>query len=71
MSEMKAKRATIVVDLHHSRCDLCKVALRDDLATECAVCGAHFELIVSNHVGLAGKLSRKRESAGVRNGEPG
>ncbi len=60
------KNATIVVDLRNSRCDQCKVALHDELATKCPVCGACFDAIVSNHVGLAARLQRKREQAGVR-----
>lgn len=61
------KTATIIVDMRNSRCDLCKVALRDELATKCAACGASFDSIVSNHVTLAAKLQRKRDEAGVLN----
>ena len=57
--------ASIVVDLWRLRCSHCKVALHDDLADECPVCGAKFDSIVSNHVGLANKLRKKREAAGV------
>ena len=65
MSERQGKRASIVVDLWRVRCDHCKVALRDDLAATCAVCGSEFDSIVSNHVGLATKLHNKRKGAGV------
>lgn len=57
--------AAIVVDLRAMRCDRCKVAVHNDLATECPVCGARFDSVVSNHVGLAAKLTRTRIQAGV------
>lgn len=57
--------AAIVVDMRAMRCDHCKVAVHDDLATQCAVCRARFDSIVSNHVGMAAKLERKRAQAGV------
>ena len=59
------KRASIVVDLRHLRCDNCKVALHDELATACPVCGVTFDSLTSNHAGLAAKLERRREAAGV------
>lgn len=55
--------ASIVVDIQAVRCGNCKVALPDELATQCPVCGAIFDRIVSNHVGLAGKLRKKRLEA--------
>lgn len=58
--------APIVVDLRTIRCDHCKVAIHDDLAIACPVCGARFDSIVSNHVGLAAKLENKRAKGGVR-----
>lgn len=58
-------QAAIVVDFRHVRCEFCKVELRSDLATECSVCGAEFNEIVTNHVGLDERLRRKRELAGV------
>lgn len=57
---------SIVVDFRHIRCDNCKVALHDELATLCPVCGAVFDSIMSNHAGLAARLEQKREAAGVR-----
>lgn len=58
--------ASILVDLVTRRCNNCKVALRDELAEKCPVCGASFDRISSNHVGLANKLRKKREEAGIR-----
>lgn len=59
------KVASIVVDFRHVRCSNCKVALHDELATECAICAARFDSITSNHVGLAERLHKKRRAAGV------
>jgi len=57
---------SIVVDFRHIRCENCKVGLHDQLATSCPVCGAVFDRITSNHVGMAARLERRREAAGVR-----
>ena len=57
--------AAIVVDIHHARCDACKVILHDELAKVCPACGATFDAVMSNHVGLATKLTGRREAAGV------
>ncbi len=57
--------ASIVVDLRNIRCGNCKVALRDELATVCPVCGVQFTGLSSNHVGLAQKLRRRRAAAHV------
>jgi uncharacterized Zn finger protein (UPF0148 family) len=65
MTHQHNTTAAIVADMRNIRCDQCKVAIRDDLSTECPVCGAWFDSIVSNHVGVAQKLSAKREQAGV------
>ena len=70
MTDIPPKSASMVVDLHHIRCDHCKVALHDELATECPVCKAHFDAIVSNHVGLAAKLYERREAEGIRTCAP-
>jgi hypothetical protein len=59
------KRASIVVELRQLRCDGCKVALPNELVTVCPICGAVFDSIVSNHAGLAARLKRRREAAGV------
>ena len=65
MVETRVIHASIVVDLRHARCDQCKVVLRDELATECPTCGAQFDAILTNHVGLDTGLKKKREEAGV------
>ncbi len=57
--------ASIIVDLRHTRCSNCRVALQDELATKCQACGAVFDAISSNHVGLADKLRKKRQDADV------
>ena len=65
MNPGQEQHASIVVDMWNFRCDRCKVALHDDLVTECPACGAVFDAIVSNHVGLAAKFYAKRKDAGV------
>ena len=62
---MKDQNASILVDFRYIRCESCKVAIHDEMACECEMCGAHFDDIISNHVGLAEKLRSKREAAGV------
>ncbi len=62
---MEMTTASILVDLRTIRCGNCKVALQDELAEKCLVCGASFDRITSNHVGLADKLRKKREKAGI------
>ncbi len=66
MTEKPVNTASLVVDLRNIRCDHCKVAIHNELATQCPMCGARFDSIVSNHVGLATKLEAKRAEAGVR-----
>ena len=65
--EEREETTALVVDLRALRCDRCKVAVHDELATECPVCGSQFDAIVSNHAGLAKKLDEKRVRAGVQN----
>lgn len=65
MNPNEQRTASIVADVRNIRCDQCKVAIHDELATQCAVCGARFDSIISNHAGLAKKLYAKREAAGV------
>ena len=65
MNPGQEQHASIVVDMWNFRCDRCKVALHDDLVTECPACGAVFDAIVSNHVGLAARFYAKREAEGV------
>jgi hypothetical protein len=57
--------ASIVVDMRNIRCGNCKVALQDEMAIECPVCGAAFDSVSSNHVGLAERLLQRRDAAGV------
>ena len=57
--------AAILVDFRFMRCGGCKVALHDELAKECPVCGVTLDRVSSNHVGLARKLAEKREEAGI------
>lgn len=59
------ERASMVVDLRHIRCGNCKVAVQDELARTCPVCGATFTHVTSNHVGLADKLRKTRLAAGI------
>lgn len=58
--------ASIIVDFRNARCANCKVLLRDDLQEKCDACGAVFDRVVSNHVGLAEKLQKKRDEAGIK-----
>ena len=51
--------------MRHNRCGHCKVGLRDELAMKCPACGAVFDAVSSNHVGLADKLRKKRQEADV------
>ena len=57
--------ASMIVDIQYTRCGNCKVMIDDDLAIECPICGAAFDRVGSNHVGLAKKLLRTRREAGV------
>lgn len=63
--------ASIVVDLRNIRCGNCKVALHDELSTKCPACGAAFDSISSNHVGLADRLRKKRQDADVAHANAG
>ena len=60
-----ATTASIIVDLRNARCSNCKVLVRDELAKTCAGCGATFDRVASNHVGLADPIRKKREAAGL------
>lgn len=59
------RHASIVVELGQIRCDSCQVAMHDELATVCPICGAVFDSIVSNQPGLTAMLKRRREAAGI------
>ena len=56
---------SLIVDFHFVRCGNCKVMV-DGLTTRCPACDAVVDRIVSNHVGLADKLLKKRREAGVQ-----
>lgn len=60
-----ATTAAILVDFRFICCSGCKVAVHDELAKECPVCGCTFDRVSSNHVGLAKDLQAKREAAGI------
>jgi 4a-hydroxytetrahydrobiopterin dehydratase len=62
---MESATASIIVDLRTRRCSNCKIALLDELAEKCPACSASFDRISSNHVGLAVKLRKRREAAGI------
>ena len=51
---------SLVADLHTVRCGGCQVLVDDPLAVKCAFCGATFDRVVSNHVGLAKRLMSQR-----------
>ena len=51
---------SLVAALHTVRCGGCKVLVDDPLAVKCAFCGATFDRVVSNHVGLAKRLMSQR-----------
>jgi hypothetical protein len=52
--------ASLIVDLHTIRCGGCKVHVEDPLIVSCTFCGATFDRVVSNHVGLAKRLMGQR-----------
>jgi Zn finger protein HypA/HybF involved in hydrogenase expression len=57
--------ASLLVDLRKMRCGNCKVAIQDELAMKCPACATTFDRIASNHAGLAVKLRKKRNEAGI------
>ncbi|HCK52745.1 MAG TPA: hypothetical protein DIC23_05975, partial [Planctomycetaceae bacterium] len=52
--------ASLIADLHTIRCGGCKVHVEDPLVVSCTFCGASFDRVVSNHVGLAKRLMGQR-----------
>lgn len=60
MSTWNPNAASLVVDLRHLRCGQCKVRLDDRFAESCPICGAVFDRVVSNDVGLADRLIQER-----------
>ena len=61
----KMTTASLLVDLRKMRCGNCKVEIQDELATKCLICATTFDRIASNHAGLADKLRKKRNEAGI------
>lgn len=55
--------ASLIADLHTVRCGGCKVLIDDPLAVDCSFCGATFDRVVSNHVGLAKRLNNERSAS--------
>jgi predicted nucleic acid-binding Zn-ribbon protein len=55
--------APIIVDLMNMRCGNCKVMFTDELVEKCPVCGAVFDRVSSNPVGLAARLEKVRQAA--------
>ena len=56
--------APLIADLHTVRCGGCKVLVEDPLIVKCSICGATFDRVVSNHVGLAKRLMDQRSGGG-------
>ena len=56
---------SLIADLHTVRCGGCKVLVDDPLVVKCSICGATFDRVVSNHVGLAKRLMDQRSGSGV------
>ena len=52
--------ASLIADMHAVRCGDCKVIVEDPMAIKCTICGAVFDRVVSNHVGLAARLNSSR-----------
>ena len=59
----------LIADLHTVRCGGCKVLVDDPLIVKCSICGATFDRVVSNHVGLANRLNNERSGVGDDDGE--
>ena len=57
--------ASLIADLHTIRCGGCKVHVEDPLVVSCTFCGATFDRVVSNHVGLAKRLIGQRTESGI------
>ena len=53
---------SLVVDLRTTRCSGCKMMIRDVTVTHCPHCGAFFDRVTSNHVGLAARVQAEREA---------
>ena len=65
-----AHNASLVVDLKTTRCSECKMMIRDVTVANCPHCGALFDRVTSNHVGLAAKVLKQREAAKSAGAQP-
>ena len=54
--------ASLIVDIKSVRCSDCKMLVRDVTVANCPHCGAEFDRVSSNHVGLANKVKKEREA---------
>ena len=61
--------ASLIVDLKTTRCSGCKMIIRDVTVASCPHCGAVFDRVSSNHVGLANRVTKQREEAKAGNVE--
>jgi Zn finger protein HypA/HybF involved in hydrogenase expression len=57
--------ASLIVDIKTVRCSQCKMMIRDVTVANCPHCGAAFDRVTSNHVGLAARVQREREAKKV------
>ena len=55
--------ASLVVDIKTVRCSECKMIIPDATVLHCPHCGALFDRVTSNHVGLAAKVQKQRDEA--------
>lgn len=62
--------ASLIVDLKTSRCSGCKMIIRDVTVSNCPHCGALFDRVTSNHVGLAAKVMQQRSTARQPGAQP-
>jgi predicted Zn finger-like uncharacterized protein len=52
--------ASLIVDMKTTRCSACKMMIRDVTVAKCPHCGAVFDRVTSNHVGLANRVMQQR-----------
>jgi hypothetical protein len=62
--------ASLIVDVKTTRCSACKMMIRDVTVVNCPHCGALFDRVTSNHVGLATRVMKQREEAKKASVEP-
>lgn len=63
--------ASLIVDVKTTRCSACKMMIRDVTVASCPHCGALFDRVTSNHVGLASRVLKQREEAKKAGSQPG